>query len=297
MKIKHLFTLMALMLCMSVFCVPAFASDGDHLTANPDRLSVSTSWKDGDLLRVEVRDNQTDTVSTVELRMSDYADNAETITIQAVDADGNKSGVIIITNPYYKRSETAETDNSGDAPTESTTPPPSESAVPDGDSPFTPDGTGSVVDDIVEQNGKEFFSITTEAGNEFFLIVDRKRDSENVYLLNAVTENDLMALAKKGDGTTQSAIPDPSPPVQTEPSPSPEPPPETEPEPKDSGGVSTGSILFIALAVAAAGGAGYYFKIVKPKQQAPEVEDDYEDEPDMPDDSDDDYYKEEEDNE
>jgi len=49
-------------------------------------------------------------------------------------------------------------------------------------------------------NDIEFFTVTTENGSDFFLVVDRQRTSNNVYLLNTVTEADLMALAEaRGD--------------------------------------------------------------------------------------------------
>lgn len=35
------------------------------------------------------------------------------------------------------------------------------------------------------------------------LFIDGKRDDNNVYFLNGVTEADLMALAEKGDGQRQ----------------------------------------------------------------------------------------------
>lgn len=278
MKPKIILTLLTLMLCVSVFCVPALAS------AEPEaeRLSVSTAWTDGDVLHIEVLDNQTGSASAIELKLSDYAENAQTITIQAVDADGNKSGVITITNPYYKA---PVSDDGGEPKTAENAPlPDSESAVPDGSKPFTPDGTGGVVDNATEQDGKEFFTITTDNDNTFYLIVDRQKTGENVYLLNAVTENDLMALAAKGDGTTASAIPNPEP-APTTPTPTPEPTPDPVPETKNAG--SNSSLIFIILAVVAVGGAGYYFKIVRPKQQAPddyEDESDFEDNPDAPED-------------
>ena len=40
----------------------------------------------------------------------------------------------------------------------------------------------------------------------FYLIIDGKRDDNNVYFLNGVTEADLMALAEKNEGT-MSVIP------------------------------------------------------------------------------------------
>ena len=70
------------------------------------------------------------------------------------------------------------------------------SSIPDG--AFTPEGTGTVLDEATgEGDDKQFYTITTEAGNVFYLIIDGKRDDNNVYFLNGVTEADLMALAEK----------------------------------------------------------------------------------------------------
>ena len=56
--------------------------------------------------------------------------------------------------------------------------------------PFTPDGTGTVVDNATDEDGKEFFTITTPSENIFYLVIDRQRTENNVYFLNAVTEKD-----------------------------------------------------------------------------------------------------------
>ncbi len=142
---------------------------------------------------------------------------------------------------------------------------------------FTPDGSGSVMDNATESDGKEFFTITSEGGSVYYLIIDRQRGTENVYFLNTVTEEDLLGLAQD----TGSAIPDTS--GGNDPAPQPTQPADLEPtpepeEPKKSGG-NTGAILFIILAVLAVGGAGYYLKIVKPRQQAAQQDDEeYEDE-------------------
>ena len=48
--------------------------------------------------------------------------------------------------------------------------------------------------------------------------------------------------------------------------------PEPEPEKKDSPLLS---LLLIGAVVLAGGGIGYYFKIYKPKHEAPDLEDDY----------------------
>ena len=144
--------------------------------------------------------------------------------------------------------------------------------------PFTPEGTGTVVDNATDGDGKEFFTITTPSENVFYLIIDRQRDGQNVYFLNAVTERDLLALAEK----------DPEPEVTEpvmEPEPETEPPtePETEPEPEKTSGFPMGNILMIAAVLLAGGGAGYYFKVYRPKHEVPDMDDeeyDYEDEAD-----------------
>ena len=53
--------------------------------------------------------------------------------------------------------------------------------------PFTPEGTGTVLDNATDQDGKEFFTITTADEAVFYLVIDRQRGAENVYFLNAVT--------------------------------------------------------------------------------------------------------------
>lgn len=134
--------------------------------------------------------------------------------------------------------------------------------------PFTPEGTGTVVDNATDGDGKEFFTITTPSENVFYLIIDRQRDGQNVYFLNAVTEKDLLALAEK----------DPEPEVAEpvmEPEPETEPPtePETEPGPEKTSGFPMGNILMIAAVLLAGGGAGYYFKIYRPKHEVPDMDD------------------------
>ena len=173
------------------------------------------------------------------------------------------------------------------------------SSIPDG--AFTPEGTGTVLDEADGESGdKQFYTITTEAGNVFYLIIDGKRDDNNVYFLNGVTEADLMALAEKGDGSV-STIPEAETCTCTEKCEAgevntacpvckndlksctgkerpdkdkDEEPAEPEKPEKDTG--SAGMIIFVIVALLAAGGVGYYVKIVRPKQQA-EDDGDFED--------------------
>ncbi len=119
-----------------------------------------------------------------------------------------------------------------------------------------------------------------------------------MYFLNAVTEADLMALAVKEDDAPQTdAIPDPEPacicteqcaagevntdcPVCTlnrkdctgkAPVTDTETEPDKKPEKTKSGG--SGTLILVLLVALAAGGAGYYFKIYKPKKDLDDAED------------------------
>ena len=91
--------------------------------------------------------------------------------------------------------------------------------------PFTPEGTGTVVDNATDEDGKEFFTITTPNENIFYLVIDRQRSGENVYFLNAVTEADLMALVEI---SKEPVAPTPEPEPVTDPEPEPEPEPEKQ---------------------------------------------------------------------
>jgi len=108
--------------------------------------------------------------------------------------------------------------------------------------------------------------------NVFYLIIDRQRETENVYFLNAVTEQDLMALAEVSGDTAQSATPEPTP---AAPEPTPEPTPDPTPEPEKGGNM--GMMVVVVLVVLAGGGAAYYFKIYRPKQEQADISEDYDD--------------------
>ena len=161
-------------------------------------------------------------------------------------------------------------------------------SVPKTPTALTPSGQGIVVDNVTGENGKEFYTISTPEDHTFFLVVDKERQGENVYFLNAVTESDLLALAKK-DGDTPSE-PEPVPVCACQEKCVPgmvntacpvcifsmkdctgkavtveEP---AQPEARQSRG------LFLVLpAILAVGGAGWYLKIYKPKKTLDRAED------------------------
>lgn len=135
---------------------------------------------------------------------------------------------------------------------------------PPAEKPFTPDGTGTVVDNATDEEGKEFFTITTPSENVFYLVIDRQRSTENVYFLNAVTEADLLALAQPAPAPEPVPTPEPADP---EPAPG-----EEQPEPPEKKS-NTGLLVIVLLLAGVGGGAAYYFKVLRPKRQGQPEED------------------------
>ena len=284
------YTLPALVLCISAFFTPvtAYAKGGGDTT--PPVISAELS---GDTLHIEASDEDSgvDAVyigtkrinyrvdHAIDVEFGDYAGTeAEMVGVYAIDFAGNQSEVVEVKNPHYE----------GTADTEAET-----TAEPN---PFTPAGQATVLDNATDGDGKEFYTFVTPEENVFYLVIDNQRDSENVYFLNAVTEDDLAALAEKGEksGGSESAVPEvivctcadkceagmvnTSCPVckndlsactgkeQA--------PPETEePAKEETKKGNGGAFIFVLLAALIVGGAGYYFKIYKPKHDLDDAED------------------------
>jgi len=158
-----------------------------------------------------------------------------------------------------------------------------------------PAGQGTVVDNVTAEDGREFFTIATRDDNTFYLVIDKQRNSENVYFLDTVKETDLLSLSEKEKVPSQSAVPDPEPvctcvskcvPGEVKAdcpvcmlsykdcigkAPAADPDATLEPDqPKQD---DSGTIILVALVVLAVGGAGYYLKIYKPKHDLDDAED------------------------
>src|SRR5699024_5781125 len=179
--------------------------------------------------------------------------------------------------------------------------------------PLTPDGNLTLVDDVSGEQAedKQFVTVVSKNGNYFYLVIDRAGDRENVYFLNLVDEEDLLALIEE-DKPKQQETPQicncinlceegkidlncslcrndltkctgkSLPPTST-------------PKPEKEKNKSMGGIV-ILLIVGMAGGGIYYFKVLKnkPNTKGNTILDDY----DFEDDEDDDYeYETENDDE
>ncbi len=151
---------------------------------------------------------------------------------------------------------------------------------------------------------KEFYTISTKSGKVFYLVIDNSRSQDNVYFLTEVSEKDLMNFTLSDTVTLPEVDTVYAEPETEEPEPTQEPEEEEQETeevqmPEDKSPV--GSYLLIGLAAAGALGAGYYFKVYKPKHEYDD-EDEYEDdeseeaeEPAEPDDAEEETLPDEED--
>lgn len=141
---------------------------------------------------------------------------------------------------------------------------------------LTPDGNAQLMDDVTDNENLQFITVTARDGNEFYIIIDKGAQNENVYFLNTVDESDLAALV-------EDYAPEQSTEQQTEPSSTPdteqaEPEQEQTEQPEPEAEQSNNSFLFLIVLVLI-GGAGlavYYFKVFRPKkklEQADDIED------------------------
>jgi hypothetical protein len=134
-----------------------------------------------------------------------------------------------------------------------------------------PPGTASVIDFNTDPDGRLFYTIMTPDEHVFYLVIDKSGSTENVYFLNAVTISDLAALAELPPQVHGAAVTNPP---QTAETPAPQtetPPPADTPE----NGGNTGMYIIIGILVVGGGGAGWYFKIYRPKQQGMGSGDEY----------------------
>lgn len=155
--------------------------------------------------------------------------------------------------------------------------------------PFTVDGNGQLQDQADSSQNKIFYTITTKNNNTYFLIIDKDRSSNNVYMLSMIDDADL---AEFTEDTSAEENPDSllieEEPLITESGTSKTenegsstdtgtseqelPTVETEAEEIEKNTVSPVMILLIVI-LAVGVVAGYYILKIRPKKELEEEED------------------------
>lgn len=161
--------------------------------------------------------------------------------------------------------------------------------------PFTPEGNGSILNEATSDQNKYFYTIQTANNNTFYMVIDKERESGNVYLLSMIDENDLQDFIEEEETSEPDSgglpetefLPDKEKPTETPTvTPTPETPETSEKTPASK--TSTGKLPgMIAICLLAAGiFAGYYFLKIRHKDTEDEEDETLgtEDEAEEPDD-------------
>lgn len=76
-------------------------------------------------------------------------------------------------------------------------------------SAFSTPGNAQLVDDKENDDTKQFLTIQTKKGNTFYMVIDRSSNTENVYMMSLVDENDLAEFldeTEKSKETEESTV-------------------------------------------------------------------------------------------
>ncbi len=167
---------------------------------------------------------------------------------------------------------------------------------------FTEDG-GLVTRDLLydKHTNKQFITVQTSGGNTFYIVIDydkpvnEEEEQYQTYFFSVADEADLLAAMEAAGMEAPTcactvkcaagAINTDCPVCATNmtecagAAPEPEPTPDPEPVPEPESGSNMGTLLLIAAVALVGGGAGWYFKVYRPKhQRAEQPEEDYGDE-------------------
>ena len=281
-KSRFLFLMLAVMLCVTAFSVPAFADawDGVLYPIPPDEAESTTG--EAVVVLVPQPPEETETPAPVQ---------TPTPTQTPAPVQTPKPTVTPTPTPATTPDPVAETtEEGGDEELTDFL-----SGLGGFLTAFTPDGNLSLIDDFLfsavnedgEKTEKQFITVQSKSGAYFFIVIDRAGDRENVYFLNMVDDADLFALLDDGEETEPEPLVctcedqcyaghvDTACPVcavnmaacagkEPEPEPSPEPTEPVEPDEPVKGRAGA-MVLVVLLILAVAGGAAWYVLKVRGK--------------------------------
>lgn len=129
---------------------------------------------------------------------------------------------------------------------------------------FSVSGNGEVVDHITKDSSKEFYTIRTANNNTFYLVVDKAQNTQNVYMLSTIDENDLQEFLDESEKKEP----------ETEPSvviPETEQPPEEKPEEEEPQKDGSKNMMGVIGLVVLLGLGGFYFLKIRSKKETEEA--------------------------
>ena len=154
--------------------------------------------------------------------------------------------------------------------------------------PFSVPGNAELLDDVTDDDSKQFITVRTKNNQTFFVVIDRQNSADNVYMLSMIDEDDLSDFLEDGKNNKLINIPEKE---KTE-----------ETAAKDTGEEKTGDKagkksegssggLLVAIGIILMIVGGYYFLKIRPKKKYGSGRSDEDDK----DEYDEDEYEEEED--
>ena len=254
------------------------------------------------------------TNGALNIRLQQFDAGYQYFTISAMDNAGNTSEIYKTANPYYtdpENKDSSEKDPAQQLPVDALATKPSsataqvtehtktdvngntvsQTGTSTGTSAKQYPSTGDTSKDADQssdsqttEKGKEFYTIQTASEKVFYLVIDRDGEDEKVYFLTEVSEKDLMNFTLSDSVTlpeVDTVYAEPEKQAEEDASAEPTETPEKEEEevqmPEEKS--SVGMYLLIGIIVAGVAGAGWYFKVYKPKHE-------YDDDDELEDDED-----------
>lgn len=134
-------------------------------------------------------------------------------------------------------------------------------------SAFSTPGNAQLVDDKENDDTKQFLTIQTKKGNTFYMVIDRSSNTENVYMMSLVDENDLAEFldeTEKEKETEESTVVIP----ETTPETTPAAEEETEVKKEENSGINVKGLAAIAVvAILGLAGIAVYKKKGRSKEE------------------------------
>ena len=134
-------------------------------------------------------------------------------------------------------------------------------------SAFSTPGNAQLVDDKENDDTKQFLTIQTKKGNTFYMVIDRSSNTENVYMMSLVDENDLAEFldeTEKDKETEESTVVIP----ETTPETTPAAEEETKVKKEENSGMNVKGLAAIAVvAILGLAGIAVYKKKGRSKEE------------------------------